>query len=155
MGSTIQTLRKIEELQADNLQLRESVAKLESKLEQVEVKPCEYFAAQVADCLGFNDVPKLMGPYLRRACEVVAKVVDFEKQNDLLKGQVKGASAVARIHQARVKELESAIKVVIESASPMAHMGQSWFTVSKEGIEWLRRALRDSKETGKGKVVGD
>lgn len=46
------------------------VVELESKLAHVSTKPAEYFAAQMADCLGFDSVPQSMGPFLNKACEV-------------------------------------------------------------------------------------
>lgn len=65
-------------LEGDRNALRDRVAELTEKLSQVEVKPSEYFAAQMADCLGFAEVPKLMGPYLSRACELVTRVAELE-----------------------------------------------------------------------------
>ncbi len=73
-----QVLHRARESEHIAMELKSDMKELESKLAQVEVKPCEYFAAQVADCLGFEDVPKLMGAYLSRACEVVRRVADLE-----------------------------------------------------------------------------
>lgn len=41
-----------------------------AKLAHASTKPSEYFAAQMADCMGFSRTPMVMGPFLERACEL-------------------------------------------------------------------------------------
>ena len=115
-------MEQIEAIQGSNAVHMARVKELEAKLEQVEVKPCEYFAAQMADCLGLSKVPKLMGPYLKRACDVVTRVKELEAAQT-----PKPMSEAPR---------DGSWFWIIESAYWMADKGQ-WLTAHDPSAGWI------------------